>query len=663
MVNEKIEVVYMKVRTVLGVDIFHETLVYTNANGERFIATAFTTLNPANTGALDVSQAAIDAANGKPSVWGTLDTKTGPITDFTNTQGGANWMAALLGAPGNPNPSEIVATGKGLGSLSAKWAIIEQTEANIKGMNLSYSPTTQNSNSVASTAQKAAGITPPTDNGLLSSHYAIAADNLLGTTLVIHNPDNSVTTTYADGSIVSTNVSFVDGSTGDSYTFAGYSGLNKTYPDGSSSQWVLGNGNSYTEALYNPDGSSTVNAYDATTGTRVEVINDVFGNVQLTTSLNNRTIQSDYTTAGGSYTNFSYNPDGSVASVVAYDANTGETITTATNSQGNLVELNNIDNLMNKALGLSSGSSAVFNGWNNSFSDVLVNTPLIPQIGPFVPGYNPADPYGFGPSLNLDPIGAFYESVTPALDLAPSIADKTPVLLGANNSGLSVSALTGRDTNNDGLLSGAELTGLNVWVDLNENGLLETGELRSLATAGISQIKSADYGFYTQGNAVIGTGVAAEPARPNESSGVPAAMVAVAMPAQPLRVNFIQAVPASNYATLRATDNTYAWSDGYYMGSINWAPTQIKVNYANQSYLIGTDNADGWINADGSFTVVNANYYSGNPIFNTNLLTNFLAGGGDDVFGGSIRADNLWGGLAKNCEAANDAMFEMRRMG
>jgi LysM repeat protein len=319
----------------------------------------------------------------------------------------------------------------------------------------------------------------------------------------------------------------------------------------------------------------------------------------------------------------------------------------------NYNDLSSIDKTLNQLYGNGLVSAGLKNSFTYSYSNWLLTPSLTQQIAPFALGYNPADPYGFGPSLNLDPIGAFYESVTPALDIAPSIADKTPVLLGANNSGLSVSALTTRDANFDGQLTGTELTGLNLWVDANENGLLETGELRSLATAGISQIKSADYGFYTQGNAVIGTGVAAEPVRPNESSGVPAAVVPVAMPAQPLRVNFIQAVPASNYATLRATDNTYAWSDGYYMGSINWAPTQIKINYANQSYLIGTDNADGWINADGSFTVVNANYYSGNPIFNTNLLTNFLAGGGDDVFGG----------LGKNCDAANDDVFEMRKKG
>ena len=133
--------------------------------------------------------------------------------------------------------------------------------------------------------------------------------------------------------------------------------------------------------------------------------------------------------------------------------------------------------------------------------------------------------------LNLNPISAFYESVTPALDTASSIAAKTPVLLDAAGKGLSVASLTARDLNLDGKLTGAEFN----WVD--------------------------------------------------------------------------------------------------------WAPTQVKVNYNNKSYLIGTDGADNF----------DANYYNyaGSPI-NSGLLTNFLAGGGNDVFGGSARADNLWGGLGND---------------
>jgi hypothetical protein len=314
------------------------------------------------------------------------------------------------------------------------------------------------------------------------------------------------------------------------------------------------------------------------------------------------------------------------------------TFLTNDTSQTNFNNLFNLDNSMSQLFGAGVISANFYNNYSENSTSWLLNTPLIPQIGPFVPGYNPADPYGFGPSLNLDPIGAYYESVTPALDLAPSIADKTPVLLGANNSGLSVSALTTRDANLDGQLTGTELTSLNVWVDLNENGLLDTGELRSLATAGISQIKSADYGFYTQGNAVIGAGVAVTPVRPNEAIGVPAAIAA-----------------ASNYRALRDTDNIYIVSASP-LTYFAWNANQIKINNSNRSYLIGTDGADTF-----DASIFQQTYNS--QYFNYSLLTNFLATGGDDVFGGSSQADNLWGGAGNDCEAANDEMFEMRRMG
>jgi Ca2+-binding RTX toxin-like protein len=289
----------------------------------------------------------------------------------------------------------------------------------------------------------------------------------------------------------------------------------------------------------------------------------------------------------------------------------------------NYNDLSSIDKTLNQLYGNGLVSAGLKNSFTYSYSNWLLTPSLTQQIAPFAPGYNPADPYGFGPSLNLDPIGAFYETVTPALDLAPSIADKTPVLLGANNSGLSVSGLSARDTNNDGLLSGAELTGLNVWVDLNENGLLETGELRSLATAGISQIKSADYGFYTQGNAVIGTGVAVTPARPNEAIGVPAAIAA-----------------ASNYRALRDSDSIYIVSASP-LTYFAWNANQIKINNSSRSYLIGTDGAD-------SFDASTFQQTYNSQYFNYSLLTNFLAGGGDDVFGGSSQADTLWGGTGND---------------
>ena len=102
----------------------------------------------------------------------------------------------------------------------------------------------------------------------------------------------------------------------------------------------------------------------------------------------------------------------------------------------------------------------------------------------------------------------------------------------------------------------------------------------------------------------------------------------------------IPVAPASNYASLRATDNIY-WVNSYQY--IAFGANQIKINNGNRTYLIGTDGNDNF----------DANYYAAynGTYFNTNLLVNFLAGGGDDVMGGSVRNDNLWGGTG------NDTLF------
>jgi len=93
-----------------------------------------------------------------------------------------------------------------------------------------------------------------------------------------------------------------------------------------------------------------------------------------------------------------------------------------------------------------------------------------------------------------------------------------------------------------------------------------------------------------------------------------------------------EATPASNYRQLRDTDNRY-WINSTQW--IDFAPNQVKVNNSNRSYLIGTDGNDNF----------DATYYAAySQWINSGLLVNFLAGGGNDVMGGSSRADNLWGG-------------------
>jgi hypothetical protein len=306
-----------------------------------------------------------------------------------------------------------------------------------------------------------------------------------------------------------------------------------------------------------------------------------------------------------------------------------------------------IDVMLNQDIDLGLLNSVTYNGFNDFYSDYLLDS------SSFDLSLNP----GFSFDLNLNPIGALYETVTPANDLSPSIADKTPVLVGANNQGLSVAALTNMDANHDGILNGAELTDLNAWFDRNENGLRDTGEFQPLTQAGISQINSSDYGFYIQGNAVGGAGVAAVPARPDEASGVPSDIAA--MPVSNMYKSYGPGNSYYNFRYYRDYYNTYWWTNGRDLYQKDWTPSEIKINFYYQDFLIGTDNADGYIGSDGSVHPVNANYYPSNingdylayGAFPTHLLHYFLAGGGDDVFGGSDRSDYVSGGTG------NDILF------
>lgn len=239
--------------------------------------------------------------------------------------------------------------------------------------------------------------------------------------------------------------------------------------------------------------------------------------------------------------------------------------------------------------------------------------------------YRGKNDYGFTmPSGWYNPIGAFYEAKSAVLDTAGSIASKTPALLDAQRHGLSVSALQSLDVNRDGKLSGAELNGLQVWIDANEDGIGDAGEFQTLAQAGISEIRATDYDILARRNSGYAIAPAAAPSKGSDVAG------------QPARIYLAPAVPFSNYRALRDTDNVYLLPTG---GFIRFGPNQVKVNFKNRSYLIGTDGNDSF----------DARYFAAyGQWINSGLLVNFLAGGGDDTMGGSAGNDNLWGGTGND---------------
>ncbi len=266
------------------------------------------------------------------------------------------------------------------------------------------------------------------------------------------------------------------------------------------------------------------------------------------------------------------------------------------------------------------GTSSLFTpSFRDAFNDWATSSYLLnPNATITYPSFNPGSFY--------DPIGAFYESTSLANDPAPSIAASTPRLLNASGQGVSEYGLSTYDANADNRLYGAELTNLRAWVDANENGIAETGEIKTLANAGITEIRQINYIYYAAGNAVAAPAIVAAPAKPSEAVGIG-------------RFNLAPAVPFSNYRSLRDTDNLYQTSGGY----IAWTASDIKINYNSKSYLIGTDGNDAF----------DINYYAAydGSYFNLGLIANFLGGNGDDTVGGSTRNDNIWGG------AGNDALL------
>lgn len=251
-------------------------------------------------------------------------------------------------------------------------------------------------------------------------------------------------------------------------------------------------------------------------------------------------------------------------------------------------------------------------------------------------------------SFALEPIGAFYDSQSAQYDAAPSIARHTGLLLDSQQRRLSEQQLARLDADKNGMLAGAELTHLRVWTDLDEDGITDSGEVCALADAGMTEVRQADWRFYSQGQVAQAPG---EPGRLAVSTAgtapavpkLPPPRVAPAAPATPALVGAvvpplgpIRIVPRDEYRLLRDSHNRF---DVNLTEWIDWAPNQVKINQVAQDALIGTDGDDRF----------DASYYDAySAYFTLASLVRFMAGPGNDVMGGSVRDDTLWGGTGND---------------
>ena len=149
---ETISIVYEK----LAFDQYHQTLVYTQTNGEKQFATAVAGKTPAGLPSTlaALSSSPVSAMSGSSSSFGELKTYSGKVSALSQREQ-EHW----LGSSQSPYPKKIVASGP---SLSEQWRKIQLTYIKTDIAQLTYSPLTQNSNSTASTALISAGITPST---------------------------------------------------------------------------------------------------------------------------------------------------------------------------------------------------------------------------------------------------------------------------------------------------------------------------------------------------------------------------------------------------------------------------------------------------------------------------------------------------------------------
>lgn len=145
-----------QIASVVGLSIAHHmALVYTDAAGQSYgVSSGPSKQMTAQTPGRALT-AIWDSLTNTPSGFGVL------LSDPHNNH------SFIIGRPedyytqddeGHPYPFNVVLTGR---NLSARWATIVKTYVNVGKLHLTYSPITQNSNSMAGTALLSAGIPIP----------------------------------------------------------------------------------------------------------------------------------------------------------------------------------------------------------------------------------------------------------------------------------------------------------------------------------------------------------------------------------------------------------------------------------------------------------------------------------------------------------------------
>jgi len=140
----------------VGLKIAHHIgIIYTNSAGQSFGVSSGPSVQSVQQSPDNALHAILDMANNKPSDFGTLVSDPHNNTPFVKGRMDDYYTQDYQG---KEFPHALALEGK---DLSAQWAIIVKTYAAIGKMHLTYSPTSQNSNSMAGEALRRAGIPVP----------------------------------------------------------------------------------------------------------------------------------------------------------------------------------------------------------------------------------------------------------------------------------------------------------------------------------------------------------------------------------------------------------------------------------------------------------------------------------------------------------------------
>jgi Ca2+-binding RTX toxin-like protein len=289
-----------------------------------------------------------------------------------------------------------------------------------------------------------------------------------------------------------------------------------------------------------------------------------------------------------------------------------------------------LNSLTNTLPSLSSGLSMIVGNLGSFASTATID------VGSGLLGFSTSNLSSItGFIYGLSPIGAFYEGGELEYDQSQSIAERTARLF-QNSVAVSYSGFNSLDSNSDGVINDQDTAyeDLEVWQDMNENGIAETVELKDLDEAEIDTIKLTENQFYTSGNA--------KSVQPTDVDALRTSL-AVTAPSGPSLPTIPSGWSAGSFVAMYGSGGQY-----YIVGTDGGDTIDDDYDASNQNVLniIGFGGNDTLLAEDIGDTTDNTFWGgTGNDQFASGAGNDRLLGeAGDDLAFGQLGNDTAWGG-------------------